>query len=75
MTAEELIRQFNTVFGTKEWPKIWEVDPATYGHCCQYVFNRLNYDPDGNMFGTIEVSIGNTHNGLMFKNVELILKP
>ena len=79
MTANELRTYFNKTYGLMPWPPTFEVDAETYANCCNAVFqNRLEADdsiatvyPD---FTVIQIAIGNVSNGLMFKNVELILK-
>lgn len=75
---EELINYFYTAYGIeKEWPKTFEVSPALYGKCCQAVFNMVyerqlgeNYTD----FKIFKVALGKQRAGLMFKNVELIVK-
>ena len=69
MKTEELKSKFNNEFGLGEWPKTYEVDHETYAFCCQAVFNWIvehKYYP-------IIIELG-PNNGLMFKNVELLLK-
>lgn len=87
MTANQLIRMFNEDYGfSNDWPKVYKVDYHTYAHCCQYVFNHVidniemffEWDQikDGKPFqgaNIVGIAIG-PNNGLMFKNVELILK-
>lgn len=73
MTAPELINHLNRVFGINPWPKQYEVDAATYGHCCQAVFNEYKMPLRLNERLIISLSVGE-NGGLMFKNVELILK-
>ena len=84
MTTSELRRLFNNEFGLQEWPLTYEVDHETYANVCQSIFehqtesNSLYWSsiedgekkPDIHVIG---VSIG-LANGIMFKNVELILK-
>jgi hypothetical protein len=75
MTANELRHHFNTTFGLGEWPKTFEVDAETYANCCQTVFNDLMTKP-GFLFGEwtiVHLSLG-PYNGIIFKDVELILK-
>ena len=68
MTSDELIRQFNNNYGMHNgWPKTYEVDHETYANCCQAVFKR-NVNRRW-----IQVAIGKS-NGLMFRDVELILE-
>ena len=73
MTAEELIEKFNSSFGMREWPKAFLVDMETYGNCCQFVFNRLNEATDYLGQSFYYLALG-PNKGLMFKNVELIIK-
>ena len=79
MTAPELIRKFNTHFGLDEWPRTYEVDSHTYACACQYIINIAVVDNRMKIFGKgygdlgiIEIAIGE-NNGIMFKNVELLL--
>lgn len=78
MTAPELISHLNRVFGLNERPKTYEVDAETYANCCQYLFQ--SHENTGKItleykdFYGIEVFLGKTKNGLMFKGVELILQ-
>lgn len=79
MTAEELHSHFNRVYGMEyQWPKTYEVDAVTYGNCCQYIFNWANehnfIDSIGPDYKRLNIAMGKVANGLMFKNVELILK-
>lgn len=75
---EDLIRYFNNTYGIKdEWPPTFEVSAELYGRCCQYVFYRSL--PDIITIGefqtsVIHVHIGAVRYGLMFKNVELVIK-
>lgn len=78
MTAQELRNKLNDEFGIhKLWPKTYEVDVETYGYCCQEIFNWLVghrlpvvIGRDSNYY---HISLG-PNKGLMFKNVELIIK-
>lgn len=76
MTARELAAAFGHQFGFKDWPKKFEVDAETYGNVCQAVLdNALEIQfPDTHLaeFGLI-IAVG-PNNGIMFKNVELILR-
>lgn len=76
MTANELHAYFNRVFGMNEqWPKTFEVDADTYGNCCQAIFNSFALVHDvGHNCDLYSIALGPSR-GLMFKNVELILKP
>lgn len=74
MTVEELTKFFNDTWGLTRWPPNWEVDAETYANVCQEVFNRASkylQVLDDNYI--INVVVGPNH-GIMFKNVELILK-
>lgn len=72
------------MFGYKEWPRTYDVDHETYANVCQSVFNSLHEKQmywdvveDGQQkpdIGTVLVCLGE-HNGIMFKGVELILRP
>ena len=78
MTTNELIDQFNTEFGLNEWPQSYEIDAETYAHVCQSMFNwAIQNDTlvwNGNeKLALIYIALGG-HNGIMFKNVELILR-
>lgn len=71
--ADELRAYLNNAYGMeKEWPKTFQVGAATYGEVCQAIFNHIVDDNMENN-GVIDISIG-PNNGIMFKNVELILK-
>jgi len=73
MTAQELRSHFNDTFGLGEWPETYEVDHETYANACHFVFKqKLEYDKMYNRF-LLSVTVG-SNKGLMFKNVELILK-
>jgi len=81
MTTEELRKKFNDEFGPKDgWPLAYEVNAETYGNVCQSVFTWAAADNIDKIFrrgygdlGIVEIAIG-PNNGIMFKNVELILK-
>jgi len=77
MTTQDLRTHFNHSFGLGEWPESFSVDPDTYAHVCQTVFDHLVDKlvvQDLNGANRVAVSLG-PHNGLMFKNVELLLIP
>lgn len=77
MTAQELISHFNRVYGIeKEWPKTYEVDAVTYANCCQFLFDEASDHVvfEYENFVSKQISLGKVNRGLMFKNVELILK-
>ena len=69
MTADELATYFNDTFDLGEWPRTFVVDAETYANCCQKVFDYVN-----ETLGA-QVYLGVENNGLIFKNIELILKP
>jgi len=79
MTANELYRKFADEFGFNKWPKTYEVDAETYGYVCQSVFHWASMHQDRVIWSSeeegelIAISLG-PNNGIMFKNVELILK-
>jgi hypothetical protein len=66
-TTEELRRKFNNEFRLSKWPATYEVDSETYANVCQTIFEWA-----GDL-GLVKIAIG-PNNGIMFKNVELILK-
>lgn len=79
MTADELVSYFNRVFGLKtRWPKTFEVDAITYANCCQAIFNHIAKNGEAEILSNdwilYRITLGKQTNGLMFKNVELILK-
>lgn len=78
MTAPQLIAFLNTEYGmSQNWPTDLKVDAETYANCCQYIFNYLVGRDVSVRIGSIiflhNFNVG-PNNGLMFKNVELILK-
>lgn len=79
MTADELRKYFIETYGISiAWPKTFEVDHETYANCCQEIFNNFDFKDWSNMTGIKDVmfytiALG-PNRGLMFKNVELILK-
>lgn len=77
MTVEQFTRMLNTNYGMKEWPKELIVDAETYANCCQEVFKQAVENQDWRewfgFFEFIKISVGK-HHGIMFKNIELILK-
>lgn len=77
MTADELISTLNRIFGTERWPKTFEVDSDTYGHCCQRIFDSYTHSNVVTVRPGIGIYYGiwlGPNKGLMFKNIELILK-
>lgn len=78
MTANQLLTQLNNTYSLDKWPKAYEVDHETYANCCQAVFNWLVETGNAQNYPCLEsdkeaVSLG-PNNGIMFKDVELILK-
>ena len=79
MTAEQFTRMLNINYGVeKEWPKELIVDAETYSLCCQAIIKRAKEDRDlyfnwDGFENRINIAIGK-NDGIMFKNVELILK-
>lgn len=69
MTTHQLRETLQFKFGIGEWPETYNVDAETYGNVCHSIFTSRPFtDPD------VVIRLGR-HNGIMFKNVELILKP
>ena len=71
MTADELLKLFNTTFEYNKWPESYEVDAETYGNICNTLLKYLYKDSP--IEGVVVVFIG-PNCGILFKNVELILK-
>jgi len=73
LTIVELKKLFNE---SNELPKTYEVDAETYANVCQSIFNNLweftEYWSERGI-RRIDLSLG-PNKGIMFKNVELILK-
>ncbi len=75
MTNLELLRKLNNVYGLDKWPETFEVDAETYGNVCQSMFDykvSILKEQNTTYPNVIDILVG-SHNGLMFKNVELIL--
>ena len=77
-SAKELREYFNKEYGiTKPWPKTFHVNSECYADCCQEAFNwyakNCESTISGDKWNSYRIMIGNETNGLMFKNVELIL--
>lgn len=77
MTPEELLTELNLKYGYNPWPETYEVDTETYALVTQAL---LNYHIANNHYIVIkykgfhiEIATG-FHGGLMFKNVELLIK-
>ncbi len=82
---DELRQYFHNAYGMEtEWPKTFEVSAELYGRACQFVFDQqdltkeLYWDvvKDGKPQEWLimkNISLG-PNRGIMFKNVELIIK-
>lgn len=70
-SAEELRREFNETFGIKNYPKKVLVNHETYANICQFIFDRIADKVENGPFYEIALGI---NKGIMFKNIELILK-
>lgn len=75
MTVQQLIQHINS-FADKSGvstplPQTLEVDSETYANVCQFIFNSkvIEY----NTHHIVRIILGE-HNGIKFKDVELILK-
>jgi hypothetical protein len=82
MTASELREYMNKTYGDKfeQWPPTLEVDAFTYAHVFQEMvkWNLRNHQyimMPGSHYELTRICVGMVGNGLMFKGVELILKP
>ncbi len=71
MTTKELSDKFNDDYGhNSPWPKEYKIDLETYKNILLLVFNaRLPFQVNGR----VTILIG-FNDGLMFKNVELLLE-
>ena len=75
---EDLLAYLNNAYSIeKEWPKTFEVSAELYGKVCQVVFDHYL---DKHFYTIIpgygyelSIKIGQ-HGGIMFKNVELLIK-
>ena len=78
MTTEALKRRLTSKYDklSKEWPSHLEVDADTYANVCQTIFDNVgSEDNDGaNIVKRMTISFG-VNNGILFKNIELILTP
>lgn len=75
-TPNELFNYFATTYGATPWPQKYEVSPLLYARVCQAIINHIVEKEHVKVIGEnflIGLIIG-PNNGLMFKNVELILK-
>jgi len=70
MTANELRDEF-AKFAFGQWPATYEVDADTYANVCQEIFTKQCNEKDGPW---ITIAVGPHRDGIMFRNVELILK-
>ena len=71
MTVNEFIKHLNETYGLNSWPVFVAVDAETYGHVCNHILKHVvNL---GDLPTLRYVSVG-PHNGIMFKNIELLLK-
>ena len=73
MTAAELRDHLMANYGIRPWPKTYEVDAETYANAVQAVLATLKGEA-GRDWGWFDVAVG-SHGGIMFKGVELLLKP
>lgn len=82
MTAIELIKKFNSEPDFYKNNSIYPVDAETYGYCFQYVIDQLFRKKENYRLGSKELGqyneyhiiCGVKYQGLMFKNVELVLE-
>jgi len=69
MTAVELAFLLNNKYSLNDWPRVFNVSPETYANVCQTIFTSKFQDFDE----PIPIFVGKVENGIMFKNIELIL--
>jgi len=74
MKATELIKEFNDRYGITAWPLAYPVDAETYANCCQYVFNKSTHIAILGLKNNHKIISLGPSNGLLFKNVELLLE-
>lgn len=79
MNAEELRHKLEDEFGLNSWPQQYKVDAETYAKVCQSIFSNSSIKSEGDIYdhirGIVKVKIAlGPHDGIMFKNIELILK-
>lgn len=72
MTRDELYKVLNVTYGLAPWPASIEVDADTYANVIQSYFDIFDV-PGFKCEKLIHICLGPS-NGVMFKNVELILK-
>lgn len=79
MTVIELTDFFNKEYGIeREWPKVKEVDHQTFANVCKFIFDYESKAVDpvfrlSNGSRAYTVFLGQ-YGGIMFKNVELLLR-
>lgn len=71
MTSAQLREELNSKYQVDRWPWRYEVDHETYANVCQDLFDRKLMQADDQ--GLVIIALGG-NGGIMFKNVELILK-
>lgn len=77
--VEELISYLNNTYGMeKKWPDQFEVSAELYGRVCHMLIKKAREDRDlyfnwEGFRNTVAIDIG-PNDGVMFKNVELIIK-
>jgi hypothetical protein len=78
MTVNELRELFNNLFTvSNDWPETYDVDAVTYANVCNDCFFFMSKKTSAKRYKgytRIHLAIGK-NNGIMFKGVELILKP
>jgi hypothetical protein len=75
MTIQELNRKLQSDYGIeKAWPRVYIVDAETYGNVCQAIFDNMSRFKELSIEGwTVKIFVGES-NGIMFKNIELLLR-
>ena len=77
MTTDELRNKMNNDFGLSEWPKYMYVDSETYANVCQNIFDtkadNISFTSGERFIKIVKISLG-VHHGILFKNVELLIK-
>lgn len=78
MTAQELKEKFNREFGLHgPWPKTYIVNAETYGNVCNELIKYVRDQTEAlgwEGFPRTVILVVGDNNGIMFKNVELILR-
>ena len=77
-TPEDLLRHLKVTYGIEQrWPNQFEVSAELYGRVCdalvKYIIAHHVYTMVPGRGYQIELSVGQ-HGGVLFKNVELIIK-